>query len=319
MRLYTFQNSVTTTGITLFILFSPAFIFAQVPDVPIPAQEDNRGIISKIVDGSPSRDLTSLQQNARKYRLEGLKEQNMGNLDAAMTLYQKAINIDPSYAVAYNDLGVIFEAKGFLDRAEECYQKAINIDPDYLSAYSNLALFYENKGQVDKAIMYWKKRADLGVAGDPWTAKAKNRYNELMRITPAFKQNLIQQEIEELNKVVMERKRIKKQETLAEAKKHLKLAKSLYSKSEYRKAQEELRLALLSNPQEQEALSMLEMTKLKIAEQEKREKEERKKNAIRDMKWHFESGVKYYQADNLQAAKEELGKVKELIASPQKQ
>jgi len=296
----------------LFIMFSASLLFAQVPDVSVPPQK-NKGIL----DVFSRNDLTEIQQNARKYRMEGLEQQNIGNLDEAMTLYQKAISLDSGYAVPHNDLGVIYEAKGFTDRAEESYQKAIIIDPDYLSAYSNLALLYENKGQVDKAILYWRKRADLGAATDPWTLKAKARYNELMRITPAFKQSIIQQEIEELNKIVMERKRIKKQEALAEAKKHLKLAKKLYTDADYRKCQEELRLTLLSNPQEQEALSMLEMAKLKIAEQEKREKEERKKNEIKDMKWHFESGVKYYQADNLQAAKEEFSKVKELIASPQ--
>jgi len=296
----------------LLILFSASFLFAQVPDVPVPPQNNRR-----MIDTSSRRDLSEVQQNARTYRMQGLEQQNIGNLDEAMTLYQKAVGLDSGYAVPYNDLGVIFEAKGFVDRAEESYQKAITIDPDYLSAYSNLALLYENKGQVDKAILYWRKRADLGVPGDPWTLKAKTRYNDLMRITPVFKQSLIQQEIEELNKIVMERKRIKKQEALAEAKKHLKLAKNLYTNANYRKCQEELRLALLSNPQEQEALSMMEMSKLKIAEQEKREREERKKNEIKDMKWHFESGVKYYQADNLQAAKEEFSKVKELIASPQ--
>jgi len=296
----------------LLILFSASFLFAQVPDVSVSPQR-NKGII----DTSSRKDLTEVQQNARTYRMQGLEQQNIGNLDEAMTLYQKATGLDSGYAIPYNDLGVIYEAKGFVDRAEESYQKAITIDPDYLSAYSNLALLYENKGQVDKAILYWRKRADLGASADPWTLKAKARYNDLMRITPVFKQSLIQQEIEELNKIVMERKRIKKQETLAEGKKHLKLGRKLYTDADYRKCQEELRLALLLNPQDMEASNLLEMAKLKIAEQEKREKEERKKNEIKNMKWHFESGVKYYQADNLQAAKEEFSKVKELIASPQ--
>jgi len=297
----------------LFILFGASLLFAQVPNVSVPPQK-NKGILESF----SQNDISEMQRKAREYRIQGLEQQNMGNLDEAMTLYQKAIVCDPGYTVVYNDLGVIYEAKGFIDRAEESYQKAITVDPDYLSAYSNLALLYENKGQVDKAILYWRKRADLGSAQDPWTLKAKARYNDLMRITPLFKQSLIQQEIEDLNKIVMERKRIKKQEALAEAKKHLKLAKNLYTNTDYRKCQEELRLALLSNPQEQEALSIMEMAKLKIAEQEKREREERKKNDVKDMKWHFESGVKYYQEDNLQAAKEEFAKVKELIVSPQK-
>ena len=313
MRIYIPQNSIRTLAVILFLLFGVSLLFAQVPGVSATPQM-NKGRMS-----SPAqKDLSMVQEEARKYRSQGLEQQNIGNLDAAMSLYQKAIELDPTYAVAYNDLGVIYEANGFIDRAEDSYKKAITIDPDYLSAYSNLALLYENKGQIDKAILYWRKRADLGSAQDPWTKKAKSRYNELMRITPSFKQALIEQEIAELNKIVLERKRIKKQAALNEAKKHLKLAKKLYDNADYRKALEELKVTTSLNPQDQEALSMMEMVKSNIAQQEKREREERKKNDIKDMQWHFESGIKYYQEDNLQAAKEEFAKVKELIASPQK-
>lgn len=120
-----------------------------------------------------------LQKEARKYRSQALELQRIGDLEGASALYQKAVELDPSYAVAYNDLGVIYEAKGLTDLAEECYLESIRIDPDYLSAYSNLALLYENKRELKKAAYYWKKRAELGSPGDPWTEKARKRLEDI--------------------------------------------------------------------------------------------------------------------------------------------
>lgn len=122
---------------------------------------------------------SELQEQARKYRQAGLENQRMGNLPAAMSLYQKAIAIDPGYAVAYNDLGVIYEAANFPERAEESYLKSIKIDPDYLSAYTNLALFYENQRDLEKAAYYWAKRAGSGAPDDLWTQKAASRLKDI--------------------------------------------------------------------------------------------------------------------------------------------
>ncbi|MFA6357603.1 MAG: tetratricopeptide repeat protein [Candidatus Omnitrophota bacterium] len=121
----------------------------------------------------------TMQIQAREYREEGLKYQNLGDLIEAKGWYQKAITLDPNYAVAYNDLGVIYEAEGSLDQAEDNYLKAVKIDPVYSSAYANLALFYENKRNLDKAEFYWAKRAGLGSLDDPWTQKAVNRLKDI--------------------------------------------------------------------------------------------------------------------------------------------
>jgi len=123
--------------------------------------------------------LSDLQKQARLYRQQGLELQRVDDLDSAMAFYQKATELDPVYAVPYNDLGIIYEAKGWLDRAEDSYLKAIKIDPDYLSAYSNLALLYENKHQLDQAEFFWQKRAELGLADDPWTQRAKSRLEDI--------------------------------------------------------------------------------------------------------------------------------------------
>lgn len=126
--------------------------------------------------------LNQQQEQARKYRQAGLECQQGGNLTEAMSYYQKAVVLDPSYAVAYNDLGVIYEALGFPERAKESYFKSIKINPEYLSAYTNVALFYEGQRDLERAVFYWGKRAELGSLDDPWTQKAASRFKDIRSV-----------------------------------------------------------------------------------------------------------------------------------------
>jgi|EPASupsiteSAE347_1022098.scaffolds.fasta_scaffold04738_2 tetratricopeptide (TPR) repeat protein len=127
------------------------------------------------IGGVVSDEVYSLSSQARVYRIEGVKYQDLGDLDSALKMYQKAVQLDPAYPVAYNDLGIIYEAKGDISRAEESYLQALKIDPFLLDAYTNLALLYENKRELEKAVYYWEKRVELGNPDDPWTLKAQQR------------------------------------------------------------------------------------------------------------------------------------------------
>lgn len=145
--------------------------------------------------------LTQMQKQARLYRSQGLEYQHLGNLQSAMSLYQKATQLDPAYAAAYNDLGVIYETQGFIDRAEQAYLQAIRIDSDFVSAYSNLALIYESQRDLDKAGMCWSKRAQLGDPNDPWAQKARQRLRDIRALSPkaaAKQQDLREQEVVKL-------------------------------------------------------------------------------------------------------------------------
>ena len=140
-------------------------------------------LFAQNVAGPATRDTPDqLQEQAKRYRMAGLENQNMGNLPLALSLYQKAIAIDPGYAAAYNDLGVLYEATGFPERAEESYLKSLKIDAYYLSACTNLAFFYENKRELEKAAFYWEKRARLGLSDDPWTQKAIERLKDIRAV-----------------------------------------------------------------------------------------------------------------------------------------
>ncbi len=116
-----------------------------------------------------------LRDEAVSYRQEGYERQRRGDLDGAISAYQKAIDVDPAYAAPFNDLGVIYEQQGQFDAAEQAYEEAIKIDPEYAAAHSNLALLSERLGHKEKAIVHWLKRYQMGEPRDPWTAHAEQR------------------------------------------------------------------------------------------------------------------------------------------------
>jgi len=57
---------------------------------------------------------------------------------------------------------VDFMRQGDYDRAAECYLQAIDLDPDYLPAHNNLAIVYEKKpAWHQKAIQQWERVLSL--------------------------------------------------------------------------------------------------------------------------------------------------------------
>jgi len=118
-------------------------------------------------------------KQVKEFRDKGYEAQRLGNLDMALNYYQKAIEFDPYYAVAYNDIGIVLEAKSMNDRAKDAYLRAISLDPNYLSAYYNLAALYEKEGELDKAAYYWRMRINLGDWSDTWTWKARDQLENL--------------------------------------------------------------------------------------------------------------------------------------------
>jgi len=187
---------------------------------------------SRKSDAEKEENLSELQRQARVYRAQGLAFQRIGNLDAAMELYQKAIELDPLYAVVYNDIGVLYEEIGLMERAEESYLRAVKIDQDFLSPYSNLALVYETKRDLDKAAFYWRKRSELGSSDDPWTQKAKQRLSDIRSILTDAPPESYERSVISLMKDVQNQKTVYRGDDRGLARVYLEKARSLYKKGD---------------------------------------------------------------------------------------
>jgi len=206
----------------------------QGPEQSSYKQSDTTGIPAPVIKkdkpkrnfnlDSTKENLGTLQIQARTYRDEGFKLQGIGNLDGALSMYQKAIELDPTCAATYNDLGVLYEMRGASDAAEQVYLRAINTDPNLLAPYSNLAIIYENKRQLNQALYYWRKRIELGSADDPWVQKAIQRRKDIQAVMGNFSYNPNEDKVISLLKEVGQKKELEKKDNLA-------LAKSYYEKA----------------------------------------------------------------------------------------
>ena len=131
-----------------------------------------------------------LRREAVSYRTKGYEAQQRGDLNEALSDYQKAAELDTSYPIPLNDAGVVLEGLGRLEDAEQAYLKALSINPNYLEPHANLGILYERMKQKDKAIYYWTKRYQLGDPSDAWTARAGERLVALGAMPPSEKQRM---------------------------------------------------------------------------------------------------------------------------------
>ena len=116
-----------------------------------------------------------LLQDAVSFRAEGRQLQDAGEIQGASAAYRRAVTVNPSYAEAYNDLGVVLESLGNLQEAEEAYKSAVTLKPDFGAAHSNLASLYEETGRTKEAAEHWSARIRLGPPDDPWVIKAREK------------------------------------------------------------------------------------------------------------------------------------------------
>ncbi|MDQ3069663.1 MAG: tetratricopeptide repeat protein [Acidobacteriota bacterium] len=57
--------------------------------------------------------------------------------------FEKAVEIDPTYPEAWNNLAIAYEEQGNFKDAEKAYDKALKLDPDNLLIRQNYDLFKE--------------------------------------------------------------------------------------------------------------------------------------------------------------------------------
>jgi Tfp pilus assembly protein PilF len=73
----------------------------------------------------------------------GINVAQKGLWREAIYRWQKAIETDPTYAAAFNDLAIGYEHEGQLNKAREMYEKALQLDPNNSQIKQNYELFKE--------------------------------------------------------------------------------------------------------------------------------------------------------------------------------
>jgi type IV pilus assembly protein PilF len=93
------------------------------------------------VAASPS--FADAKSDAKSQVEFGINVAQRGLWREAIYRWEKAAELDPTYAAAFNDLAIAYEHEGQLDKARKAYEKAIELDPNNTQVRQNYELFKE--------------------------------------------------------------------------------------------------------------------------------------------------------------------------------
>ncbi len=104
---------------------------------------------------------------------------HLREFDFAERLYRKATEIDPSYVLAFFDLGNVLDELQRFSESIVAYRQAVALAPGYADAHYNLALAHERRGEARAALRHWQAYARLDKGG-PWADHARGQIRKLL-------------------------------------------------------------------------------------------------------------------------------------------
>jgi len=98
-------------------------------------------------------DATALSPNTPKlYNEWGLIHAMRGDLETALTKFQKSLALDQQYEETHLYLGNYYLNQQRYEDAEDAYLKALKIKPDLVQAHSALGYVYSKQGRLEEAV-----------------------------------------------------------------------------------------------------------------------------------------------------------------------
>ena len=116
------RKSVTIFASSMRVLFTLLVLLSTVAMAPLAAD---------------ARD------DAKKQVEFGISVAQRGLWREAIYRWERAVEIDPTYAAAHNNLAIAYEHEGDLDKARAAYEKAIALEPTNSFIKQNYELFKE--------------------------------------------------------------------------------------------------------------------------------------------------------------------------------
>ncbi len=98
---------------------------------------------------------TDLTGRARAHSDLGAAYLQQGKYEIALSEFNEAIQIDPSFALAYNGLGLVYAALGEDAKADASYKKAIQLQPRSSESHNNYGSFLCSRNRYDESIKHF--------------------------------------------------------------------------------------------------------------------------------------------------------------------
>src|SRR5215510_5444575 len=100
-------------------------------------------LAAAVVFTSASPSFADARRDAKAQVEFGINVAQRGLWREAIYRWEKATEIDPTYAAAFNDLAIAYEHEGQLDKARKAYERALELDPNNAQVRQNYELFKE--------------------------------------------------------------------------------------------------------------------------------------------------------------------------------
>lgn len=89
---------------------------------------------------------------ARVYHREGVNHLKNGQIEKALSAFQKTLEEDPEHAGAHYNMGLAFESLGKTNQAHQAWEKAVDLDPDFSLAHFKLAKSFLQQNNSNQAV-----------------------------------------------------------------------------------------------------------------------------------------------------------------------
>jgi tetratricopeptide (TPR) repeat protein len=89
------------------------------------------------------------------------KEGDPATWEEAIDAYRRVVAIDPTYAAAWNNLGLLLHRLGHYDEAQDAYATALKQDARCCQAAYNLGSLHEDRGDVELAVRQYRLALEI--------------------------------------------------------------------------------------------------------------------------------------------------------------
>ncbi len=98
---------------------------------------------------------TVLTARARSHTELGAAYFQQNKFEIALDEFNRAVEIDPAYAQAYNGLGLVYAALGEDAKADANFKKAIEVQPGNSESHNNYGSFLCDRKRYDESIVHF--------------------------------------------------------------------------------------------------------------------------------------------------------------------
>ena len=112
-------------------------------------------------EAKAAEEMAAAKMAAEGWFQKGYNAGMNGEYNAEISLYLKAIELNPDDADAYTNLGNAYKDQDNLIKAIQMWEKAIELNSDDADAYTNLGIAYGEQNNYTKAIQSYEKAIEL--------------------------------------------------------------------------------------------------------------------------------------------------------------